>query len=533
MKRFKTLSEVYRTGTSYHKDITPHESSFNTLGQAYLSLYTEETAMKIPNFGAGSVNWNKYRKRLIELISDIDTDIKIHKSHHKRYGIDTFNSSLIVNKDKLIDFINNMPDGVAPKSSTWPTIDVSDGGNTIKVSVGHLLKTGQFKEEKAGQSSTEVKEGLVSLFFALKHTDPVTKENFEAVRLKLREAVNEQFEGETESALEQISKFLGDIEGNGNIAKFRHELNQPLSQAVTLIESPYRNWIPTRGSIFHDVRKAGRLITKFPSDKWNPGDIYLINPKMQSKIQDTLNEIQMNPGEESNLNLLNDLFISNWGDIDRALVSISLKFQNAQGGKAKDFLKKFINEGTKDKPYNLSISDQELDEVQLAAEVARLRNNISNQINIKATDVRMMYDVPSDTLTLEEDSDRLRKKFASLKLVDFLFNRADKGKLDDVIIGAIGFGMSLAGVNPTFFKVIANKQGSGISEPEKFTEKGAVALYPVEGGEEPVINIKDNNTSNKVEITTRVEQGPDIKNVMLSARSNGYVQATLEIERVT
>jgi hypothetical protein len=426
-----------------------------------------------------------------------------------------------------------MPDGVAPMASAWPTIDVADGDNVIKVKVGHLVKTGQFREEKEGQSSTEVKEGLVSLFFALKHTSTVTKDNFEQVRRSLREAVNERIEGETEGALEQISKFLGDIEGNGDTARFRHELNQPLSQAATLIESPYRNWIPTRSNIFHDVREAGRKVTKFPADKWNPGDIYLINPQMESQINETLNIIRADPKEESNLNLLNDLFVTDWGNIDRPLLSISLKYKTAQGGKAKDFLKKFIDEGTKDKPYNLSKDDLELDELQVAAEVVRLRTDIAEYINKKGTDVRITYDVPNDTIELEQDPNRLRKKFASLKLIDFLFSHADTGKLDDVIIGAIGFGMSLAGVNPTFFKVIANKQGSAVSEPEKFTEKGAIALHPVEGDDDPVIYIRDNNTSNKVDISTRIEQGPEIKSVLLAARSNGYVQATFEIERIT
>jgi hypothetical protein len=489
--------------------------------------------MKIPNFGTGSVNWNKYRNRLIELVSADDIDIKIHKSYSGKYGIEQFNSSIILNKDEIVSFVNDMPPGVAHPAGKWPSIDVADGDSVIKVKVGHLVKTGQFREEKEGQSSTEVKEGLVSLFFALKHTDTVTKENFEDVRRKLREAVNERFEGETESALEQIGKFLGDIEGNGDTARFRHELNQPLSQAATLIESPYRNWRSSRGKIFHDVRELGRKITKFPADKWNPGDVYFVNPQMEYRIQEVLDQIRSEPGEESNLNLLNDLFVTDWGNTDKPLLSVSLKYKNAQGGKAKDFLKKFIEEGTKEKPYNLSKSDLELDEVQIAAEVVRLRSSITNAISEKGTDVRITYDTPGDTLELEEDTDRLRKKFASLKLIEFLFDRADKGKLDDVIVGAIGFGMSLAGVNPTFFKVIANTQGSAVNEPEKFTEKGAIALYPVEGDDDPVIYIRDNNTSNKVDISTRIEQGPEIKNVQLSARSNGYVQATLEIERVT
>jgi len=133
---------------------------------------------------------------------------------------------------------------------------------------------------------------------------------------------------------------------------------------------------------------------------------------------------------------------------------------------------------------------------------------------------------------LERESKRLREKFASLKLVDFLFEQADKGGLDDVIIGAIGFGLSLAGVNPTFYKVVANKQGTAIENPEKFAERGAIALYPVEGDDEPMIYMKDNNTSNKIELQCKIEMGEDIKNVVLSARSNGGKQATLEIEKI-
>ena len=196
------------------------------------------------------------------------------------------------------------------------------------------------------------------------------------------------------------------------------------------------------------------------------------------------------------------------------------------------FLKKFVDVGTKDKPYNLSDNDLALNDQQTAAEVMRLRNNITEQINQKSTDVSIIFDSRNDTVELEQDTDRLRKKFASLKLIDFLFSTAEAGELDDTIIGAIGFGLSLAGVNPTFYKVIGNTKGTAMDKPEKFTEKGVVALYPLVGDDDPKIIIRDNNTSNKVEINCSIEMGEDIKQVMLSARSNGYTQATLEIEKV-
>lgn len=537
MKKFKTLAEVYQTGVTHQSQ--PYEQtyidsprSFINLTEAYRNVYTE-SQMAIPNFGQGSVNWNKYRARLKELVKSDDNEIHIHSSHFNRYGIQQFNSSMIVNKKEVIDFVDNLPPGVAPPASKWPTISIKDGSSVLNINIGHLQKSGQFREEKEGQTSTDVKEGLVSLFFTLKHTDPVTKLNFEEVRKKLRAAVTEGFEGETSTALEQIGKFLGDVEDGGQKAAFRHELNQPLSQAVTILDSKYKNWQANRGKLFHDIREAAREITKFPADKWCPGDIYFINPELEDEIRDTLKKIKKSEGDTDHLSLLNGLFVSDWGETDKPILAISLKFKDAQGGKAKDFLRKFIPEGTKDKPYLLQDKDRNLTEEEVSRAITEYRSNIRDYINKKGTDVNIQYEVPNDTHDLMMNPKRLREKYASLKLIDFLFQQADPGKLDDVIVGAIGFGLSLAGVNPTFYKVVANIQGTPIDHPEKFSEKGAIALYPTEGETDPKIKIVDKNSANKVEIHSRVEIGPDeIKNVLLSARSNGGIQATLEIEKI-
>ena len=532
MKKFKTLSEVYRTGIAYDDTDIPVTHNYGSLNEAHRAVYTEESEMKIPNYGAGSVNWSKYRKRLIELITSDDADIIIHKKYQGKYNIETFNSSLITNKDQLVTYIQDLSPGQAPPATKWPTIDVSDGTGLMKVKIGHLQKTGQFREEKEGQSSTEVKEALVTLFFLLKQTQTITPENYEQVRYRLREAAEEQPEGETPKALDEVMRFLAGMEGKGNTAAFRHEFNQPLSQALTVLSSPYKNWIPDRGKIFHDIREAGRTITKFPADKWCPGDVYFINPDLEDRITETLQAIKQSPGEVDHLSMLNNLFVTEWGKTDRPIVAISLKYKNAQGGKAKDFLKKFIETGTKNAPYNVDKRDQNLSDQQIAAEVRKLRDSITSQINMKATDVSIIYNTVNDTVELEQNSDKLRKKYASLKLVEFLFSNADPGELDDIIVGAIGFGLSLAGVNPTFFKVVGNTKGEPITSPEKFSEKGAIALYPVDPDEDPKIVIRDNNTSNKVDMQCKIEMGEDIKEVMLSARSNGYTQSTLEIERV-
>ena len=532
MKKFKTLSEVYNTGVPYDDTDTPVTHNYGSLSEALYAVYTEESEMKIPNYGAGSVNWSKYRKRLIELITSDDVDLVVHKKYQGKYGVEMFNSSLITNKQQLVDFIKNLSPGQAPPATKWPTIDVRDGDGLMKVKIGHLQKTNQFREEKEGQSSTEVKEALVTLLFLLKQSDPITPENYEQIRYRLREAAEEQPDGETPRALEDVMRFLAGMEGKGGTAAFRHEFNQPLSQAATVLNSPYKNWIPDRGKIFHDVREAGRTITKFPADKWCPGDVYFINPEMEDEVHSTLATIKNTPGHVDHLALLNDLFVVNWGDTDRPIVAVSLKYKNAQGGKAKDFLKKFIETGTKGAPYNIDERDQNLTEQQVADEVTRLRDSITSQINRKATDVSIVYNTVNDTVELEQDVNKLRKKFASLKLIDFLFSNADPGELDDIIVGAIGFGLSLAGVNPTFFKIVGNTKGESVKSPEKFSEKGAIALYPVDEDDDPKIIIRDNNTSNKVDVQCKIELGEDIKDVTLSARSNGYTQATLEIERV-
>ena len=226
------------------------------------------------------------------------------------------------------------------------------------------------------------------------------------------------------------------------------------------------------------------------------------------------------------------MFVLDWGDKDRPIVSISLKFANAQGGKAKDFLRTFLPAGTRDRPYNVNAADTQLTPDAIAAEIMRLRGTINNHISTKGSDVQMNFETQDNTYELEENEKRLREKFASLKLIDFLFEQAAVRQLDDTIVAAVGFAMSLTGVNPTFFKVVASKEGHAVDSPEKFTENGMLALYPNVGEPDPFIYIKDWNSNNKVEIHCNVELEDEIKKVVLTARSNGGKQATLEIENI-
>ena len=97
MNKFRKLSDGYATGTPYDNTDVPEVHQYCDLHEAYGHVYLEESEMKIPNYGAGSVNWSKYRKRLIEILKSDDFDITIHTKYQKKYGIETFNSSLVLN----------------------------------------------------------------------------------------------------------------------------------------------------------------------------------------------------------------------------------------------------------------------------------------------------------------------------------------------------------------------------------------------------------------------------------------------------
>ena len=89
--------------------------------------------------------------------------------------------------------------------------------------------------------------------------------------------------------------------------------------------------------------------------------------------------------------------------------------------------------------------------------------------------------------------------------------------------------MSLAGVNPVFFKLQANTTGTTLT-PQKFNAGGSIALHPSPRESEPVIYVEDVLANNAIKIHANVEVGAEkVKPVILQARTNGYASATLEL----
>ena len=123
-----------------------------------------------------------------------------------------------------------------------------------------------------------------------------------------------------------------------------------------------------RSEMFTAIKKRQESITGLPQDKVNPGDIFL---KVRDEPLPKTKDIDVTGLEE-----INKLFVDKWGDKDKSLVSISLKQEKAQGGKAKSFLAKYKPknvEGIVNKDYNLSDAELGYSDSQLDSAIDQLK----------------------------------------------------------------------------------------------------------------------------------------------------------------
>jgi hypothetical protein len=360
----------------------------------------------------------------------------------------------------------------------------------------------------ASSSDTDVKEALVSLFYYSDINSPFNTDNYENRINQLIEFANKGITGETSESSQKISDYLTAISGNNKTSNIIF-LNQPLSSALT-IKSAYPSQKLIRSGLFNTIRSKASSLTGLPSDKWNPGDVYI-----QLKNIPDISNID-------NIELINDLFNNNWGEDFRPLVSVSLKQADAQGGKAKALLNKY----TKAKEdYNLTSDEIDFDEQQFIDGIKNLRNKINTKVN---GNPNIEYDISSGEL--KGDIRFLRGKFAALKSVEFLFRQFNDDEVDDAIVALAGFALSLSGVNPTFFKVTGQKNG----EPGKadvFPRGQNIILYNVDGDYDP-IKIEDSSTFGGLKINFKIEKGGKPYSVSINARNNGNTQGTLEVQNI-
>ena len=195
------------------------------------------------------------------------------------------------------------------------------------------------------------------------------------------------------------------------------------------------------------IRLKCSQITTLPADKWNPGDIYLVNS--EPNIEDL---------EDDSIVGWNELFVNNWGDTDAPLVSISLKEEKHQLGRAKSYLNKFANnkgDFNISKKDLLALSDEELKD--------GIRN-YRNQVRAAIIDLGLKVEETGDGWKGFPDSStskgkgRLQAKYGCYRLLSFLLNKTNNAS----IIGLFAYGLSIdrdERANPTFFKLVGGNKG--------------------------------------------------------------------------
>ena len=357
-------------------------------------------------------------------------------------------------------------------------------------------------------SDTDVKEALVSLFYSTNIDTPFTTENYQSRISQLIEVSNKSIPGESPEASKKVTSYLQATSEEPK-KQYIDFINQPLSSALA-IKKAYPEQKLLRTGIFNAIRNKAQALTGLPADKWCPGDLY----------------VQLSPveGIESadNIELLNNMFNDSWGDNSKPLTAVSLKQQEAQGGKAKSLLNKY----TKVKEdYNLTSEEIDFNEQQYISGIQELRKKINSYVQGNPN-----IEYKLDPGNLKPDIKFLRAKYAALKSIEFLFKQFPNDQVDDAIVALAGFALSLSGINPTFFKVTGQKSG----EPgriDEFPRGQNIVLYNIDGDYDP-IKIQDSSTFGGLKIDFTIEKGGKLYSVTINARNNGNTQGTLEIQKI-
>ena len=353
----------------------------------------------------------------------------------------------LVNGDTFI--VDNKEEAIKNLQGEIPSLGVElidKDGNKIKTS--KLKKTKEFGGKDAVSTDakkpvvdTEVKESLVIVFYNILkeggNLKPFDVENY-TNNFKIINSSSNKFNDVESSAQEKINQLFNLIgDTTTPLSKVRSVLNNPYSIALELYED-YPNAKANRGELFDSIRSICSKITNLPADKWNPGDIYLVNSTPEL------------PTETDSIVPWNELFVNEWGSTDAPLVSISLKEEKYQPGRAKSYLEKFGDVID----YNMSSEEFEYTDKQYKEAIRNYRKNIIDYFD-NSQPVKLEGDGWEN---LPSDKKQLQAKYGAYKLLNLLARKNDAS-----LAGLFSYGLSIdqdAKANPTFWKLIGKNNGS-------------------------------------------------------------------------
>ena len=426
-----------------------------------------------------------------------------------------------IRKDLTIDLVKKgaLPPGEVTSNNGAFYLETEDGEIFVVKGAGSAFST-----------STNVKEGLVILFFnALKKDwngkkDPFTPENY----YELLNSLPIITKGMDDTSKKEVNKKLPILKGenaNSSLAALA-ALNDPLSSAKRL-HADYGGYDLIRDGAFENIRSAGAAATGIDKDKWNPGDIYVqLKPGFDVKKLET---------DAMPWGKLNELFEGQWGETDAEFVAVSLKQQKAQGGKAKGFLKNLnpdlLPTDGDNKPlppiYGLS-KDEMQDGYDFDTALGSYKSTVMGKLgNQEFIDFKAGENPP----TIQQK----KFKLAAYKALDYLItwfkDKAGETNPVTALVKMAAYGMSISGVNPTYFKLIGKTDGSTADTPEKFPAGATAKLTP---GTKIKIYDGNKNGSLIIDMTVDIMVGDDKISqyqLKISARSNGGDQNTIEISK--
>jgi hypothetical protein len=457
-------------------------------------------------------------KQDIQSIPGLDIITTVKKAGGKEYG---FYAKGIGDKDrnerkdiakKITQNLSkeyNVGENNFDKTDAGPFFIVNIGNNKYKILLKGLGKS-------PFDTDTDQKEGLVILMYNILNAGedlkPFNKETLESNINILEKSINNSsmVNGMDAKSIKSISLFIKAIT-NSDPKTFPNNkyknLNNPYSIALK-IKSNYPGEKIIRDGIFNEIRTKGQQLCKIPADKWNPGDIYI-----------QLNDIEEIP---NNLTDLNNLFINEWGAKNHSLVSISLKESSSQPGRAKSYYNNFTNVDGKlrDQEYNLSKEEIGWDLNTLTQKTKEQQQKLLN--TLKGKKIKLTGDGWDK---LPENETILRAKYGSYKLINFLFDNSDIKDPRQNVLALVSYGLSLSGVNPTFFKLKGTDDGSEASDPVIFPAGSTTNL-----AEDPEINDNSKAGGFLLKTTINTIQGDkitDTKSYQHRFRTSGGNQISI------
>jgi len=403
------------------------------------------------------------------------------------------------------------------------------------------------------KTDTDVKEGLSVVLANINDPGELTKDNVRQFAKKiLQQPLSKAVEGLDNKVTKKIRNYLNVVinaTDNSTLVKAAGNINQNISHSNSF--QTFLNKNPDfqieRSTFFESIRKLGSDIAEVEKDKWCPGDIYFIRrgsegfiEEKMTKAEEAFAEDDGNP--ERAIGLLNGLFsdISNFDQKvarKHMIVAVSLKMQDAQGGKLKSALAEYEN--VSNYTYNISTDERNLPEKDLIKSVETLRTSFMKVINTRPDSVEYVVKGELSNLKAIKDTKAnttkkiLLGKLGAYKALEYILkNVVSKSQdLDDALVGlaAYGYGIVKSGagyyINPPFLKLIATKSGEAVI-PIYFPPGQTVTLR---GNQKGTIQIVDTVDFAGIQISLKLTVGDTNYDLLVSFRFAGSDQITIEI----